>query len=351
MKTEFLAGIALFLTAPWILSCSGEDEAVAGPATGSQERIATVRTLVVEPESVSDVAVLSADLLPSRRATLAAEVAGNVEALSVELGQRVRKGQVLARIDTRALRQQLAEAEALFNQAQDRFDRAEKLFAKRSITKEQHIDAIAGRDVAEARLASARLLLEKSEVRAPWNGHVAAKRVEVGDYAGPGQPLIDLVAMDRLKVRAPASAADVPYLRIGVPVVVRVDVFAGETFEGEVVRMGAELDPSTRTLEVEAEIDNPDLRLRPGLFGRMELERRTLADALMVPLTSVIDFEDRKVIYVVNDGVAQLREVTLGPVMAQRVVVTSGLSSGDRFVVAGQQSVADGQRVIESEEG
>ena len=204
--------------------------------------------------------------------------------------------------------------------------------------------------MAEARLASARLQLEKSEVKAPWTGHVAEKRVEVGDYAAPGQPILDLVAMDRLKVTAPASAADVPYLKIGVPVTVRVDVFPGETFAGEVVRMGAELDPSTRTLEVVAEIDNQDLRLRPGLFGRMELERRVLADALLVPLTSIIDFERRKVVYVVQDGVAEMREVTLGPVVDQRVLVTDGLRAGDRFIVAGQQQVADGQRVVEAEE-
>ena len=330
-------------------ACGADGEATAEAPVVVQERVATVRTQVVELEEISDVAVFSADLLPMRRATLSAEVPGNIERLSVELGQRVRQGQVLARIDTRALRQQLAEAEALFNQAQDRFERAEKLFAKRSITKEQHIDAVAGREVAKARLASARLALEKSEVKAPWTGHVAAKRVEVGDYAAPGQPLVELVAMDRLKVKAPASAADVPFLRVGVPVVVKVDVFPGESFHGEVVRLGAELDPDTRTLDVEAEIDNQDLKLRPGLFGRMELERRLLSDALLVPLTSVVDFENRKVIYVVADGVAELREVSLGPVVGDRVVVEKGIAAGERLVVVGQQQVANGQRVLEGE--
>jgi membrane fusion protein (multidrug efflux system) len=245
----------------------------------------------------------------------------------------------------------VAEAEALYTQAQDRFERAEKLFAKRSITKEQQIDAVASRDVAEARLASVRLLLEKSEVKAPWTGHVAAKRVEVGDYAAPGQPLIELVAMEKLKVKAPASAADVPYLRVGVPVVVRVDVFPGEEFVGEVVRLGAELDPATRTLDVEAEIDNLDLKLRPGLFGRMELQRRQLPDALLVPLTAVVDYENQKVVYVVADGRAERRVVSLGPVVDARVVIEDGVTRGERLVVAGQQRVADGQPVVEGEVG
>lgn len=340
----------LLLTALLVGACGAGGEATAEAPAVVQERIATVRTQIVESEEISDVTVLSADLLPMRRATLSAEVPGNIEQLAIELGQRVRTGQVLARIDTRALRQQVAEAEALFNQAQDRFERAEKLFAKRSITKEQQIDAVAGREVAEARLASARLALEKSEVKAPWTGHVAAKRVEVGDYAAPGQPLVELVAIDRLKVRAPASATDVPYLRVGVPVVVKVDVYPGESFHGEVVRLGAELDPDTRTLDVEAEIDNQDLKLRPGMFGRMELERRVLSDALLVPLTAVVDFESRKVIYVVTDGAAELREVSLGPVIGERVVLEKGIATGERLVVAGQQQVANGQRVVEGEE-
>ena len=71
----------------------------------------------------------------------------------------------------------------------------------------------------------------------------------------------------------------------------------------------------------------------------------------MVPLTSVVDFESRKVVYVVTDGIAELREVTLGPVVGKRVLITEGLASGDRYIVAGQQHVADGQRVIESEAG
>ncbi|TNF75404.1 MAG: efflux RND transporter periplasmic adaptor subunit [Acidobacteria bacterium] len=315
-----------------------------------EERVALVRTLEIEPEEVTDLAVLSADLLPRRRATLAAEVPGVIEELSVEMGDRVEAGRVLVRIDTRALRQQVAEAEALFVQAQDRYERAESLFERRSITKQAHIDAVAARDVAQARLGAVRLALEKSEVKAPWSGRVAAKRVEVGDYAAPGQPLLELVEVRRLKVRAPASAADVPYLRIGAPVIVRVDVLPGEEFEGEVVRLGAELDPDTRTLDVEAELDNPEGRLRPGMFGRMEIPRQTLSAALLVPLAAVVDFEADKVVYVVEDERARRQIVSMGPVVGDRVVVTAGVTAGDRVVVSGQQGVADGQRVTDVEE-
>jgi len=335
-----------------LIACGGGGEADSSePVLAPAERVAYVRSLEVQPEEITDLALLSADLLPLRRATLAAEVPGRVEELRVDVGDRVRTGQILVRIDTRALRQQIAEAEALHVQAVDRFERAERLYEKRSITKERHIDAVAGKDVAEARLNSAQLALAKSELKAPWAGSVAAKRVEVGDYASPGLPLLELVAVNRLKVKAAASASDVPYLSVGAPVTVRVDVFPGEEWQGKVVRLGAELDSGTRTLVVEAEIDNSEGRLRPGLFGRLEVPRRVLPGALLVPLASVVDYESEKILYVVAEGVAQRRTIVLGPTVGDRVVIASGLEPGDHVVVGGQQQVADGQTVIEAEEG
>jgi membrane fusion protein (multidrug efflux system) len=347
-----MRNLLLLAVTPLVLvACGGNTEASSDATLPAEELAATVRTLTVQATEVTDLAVLSADLLPSRRATLASEVSGTVQELTVDVGDRVGRGSLVARIDTRALRQQVAEAEALFRQALDRFERAEKLFAKRSITREHHLDAMASRDVAEARLASAKLALEKSEIKAPWSGRVAARHVEVGDYAGPGQPILDLVAVDRLKVRAPASAADVPYLEIGTPISVTVDVLPGEVFIGKVVRLGAELDTGTRTLDVEAELDNSDGRLRPGYFGTLQLPRRVIPDAILIPLISIIDFEDYRAVYVVEDGQAQLRRVELGPIVGEKAVVTSGVVDGDKVIIAGLQQVADGLRVIEGEAG
>jgi RND family efflux transporter MFP subunit len=162
---------------------------------------------------------------------------------------------------------------------------------------------------------------------------------------------LELVAVNRLKVRAAAPASDVPYLSIGAPVIVRIDVYPGEEWQGTVVRLGAELDPDTRTLIVEAEIDNSQGRLRPGLFGRLEVSRRVLSEALLVPLASVVDYEREKVLYVVESDVAHRRTIELGPTVGERVVVVSGLEPGEHVVVSGQQRVADGQKVIEAEEG
>jgi membrane fusion protein (multidrug efflux system) len=330
----------------------GSEEAVPPPP---EERTVRVRVLTVAPEAVTDYLNLPADLLPDRRAVLAAEVPGTVDTLRVQDGQRVAAGELLAAVDTRALRQEAAEAEALFEQAADEHRRAEALFEKRSVTRSALVEAKTARDVAEARLASVRLRLEKSRVEAPWPGTVAARRVEVGDYVAPGQAMFELVDARRLKVRAPVPATDVPFVEVGEPVEIEVSSLPGELFQGRVARLAAELDPGARTLDLEAELDNPDGLLKPGMLARLRIPRQVFTEALLVPLDAVVDLEETRAVYVVAGGAgsadlraplrAERREVTLGPTLGERVVVESGLAPGDRVIVEGQSRVAPGQRV------
>jgi len=349
--------LALLLPLCLTAACGGGSQA-AGDASGQGVPEATpeppappattVRTASPTVEDVVDTAVLPAELLPRRRAVLAAEVPGTVEAIHFEAGNRVGSGALLVQVDTRAQQQAVAEAEALDRQARDQHQRAEALFEKRSITREQVVDATAARDVAAARLASARLGLDKSRIEAPWGGRIAERHVEVGDYVVPGQPVAELVDVDRLKVRAPAPGTDVPYLEVGTRVLIRVDALPDETFSGKVTRLATEVDRASRTLSVEAEIDNPGERLRPGMLARLEIPRQTLAGALTVPLGAVVDLGGTDVLYVVEGERARRREVSLGPVVGSRVVVEAGLGPEDRVIIEGAQQVADGQRVIEA---
>jgi membrane fusion protein (multidrug efflux system) len=342
-----LAALALLLGLPLAAACGGATEGEVDPAA-EEERTAVVRTVMPSLETVVDRAELSADLLPDRRAVLAAEVAGVVDVMRVEVGQRIGAGQLVAAVDTRALAQALAEAEAYHRQATAQHQRATSLYEKRSITQQQLLDAVTAKDVADSRLASVRLDLDKSRIRAPWGGEVAAKRVEVGDYVTPGQPVIELVDATTLKVRAPAPAVDVPFLEIGSPVTIRVDAYPGEVFTGRLVRFGAELDPRARSLDVEAEIANRDGRLKPGMSARLEVPRRTIEDAVLVPLEALVDLGEQRAVFVVEGGVARRRVVELGPVVGDRVVVLSGVAAGEPVVVDGEQRIADGQAVREA---
>jgi membrane fusion protein, multidrug efflux system len=199
------AAAAAGLLALWTAACGGDGEAKAPEAPA--ERVAQVRALELRPQRVVDVASLPADLAPLHRATLAAEVGGAIESVRAELGQAVARGQLLATIDERSLAQAVAEAEALLRQAALQFERAQNLFDRRAVTKAQLLDAVTNRDVAEARLATTRLALDKARLRAPWSGRIAARHVEIGSFVALGTPLFELVDASRVKVRAPARSA------------------------------------------------------------------------------------------------------------------------------------------------
>jgi len=349
-----------------LAGCGGsEDAATAEEASpegasssevpNAETRRVEVRTVIVQPEEIQDIGSLPADLLPARRALLASEVPGTVERLFADEGQRVRAGASLAAIDTRALEQEVAEAVAVDRRAEARFKRATSLFEKRSITQQQLLDAVTDRDVAQARLATAKLRLSKSRIKAPWSGEIASRRVEVGDYVTPGQGVMEIVDTSTLKVRAPAPAADVPFLEVGAPVTLRLEGYESEDTEpgaglarGKIVRLAAELDSSTRTLDVEAEIPNDDGRLRPGLFGSLEVVRRTIPAALMVPLSALIDLGGEDGLYVVENDQALRRTVRVSRIIGERALVSEGLQAGDHVVLAGQEQLADGQPVRES---
>jgi len=339
--SRWITSIALL--AP-LLGCGEE----AGPveAAPAPERVAQVRTTTLEPRAVVDRTSIPGDILPLRRATLAAEVGGAVESVQVELGQAVASGQLLATIDERALAQSVAEAEAVLRQAELQHERARNLFDRRAITKAQLLDAVTSRDVAQARLESARLQLDKARVRAPWSGRIAERRVETGAFVTPGAPLFDLVDASRVKVRAPARSADVPFLEVGREVTIRVDALPGELFTAQVARLGAELDTASRTLAVEAELPNRDGRLRPGMLARIEVPRQALPAALVVPMSALVDLGGTKAVWTVVEGRAVRRDVTLGPVVGEDVVVR-GVEPGTRVIVEGWHLVGEGQKVEE----
>lgn len=328
------------------VAACGSDEAPAAEDGGvTEERPTLVQVETVEPRPAVETIEVAADVMAARRATLAAEVEGTVEAVEVDLGDRVSAGDVLVRIDTRSIATEVEEAEANYGQAEEDAARAEALYEKRSITHDRLTTARTTLEVARARLESARIRLAKSTIRAPWDGEVAARDVEVGDFVEVGQGVLDLVQTDCLEIQAEVAAEDAPYVRQGETATLRLQSLPGETFEAKIVRIGAALNPTSRTLPIEVEIDNPGGRLKPGMFGRLTLPRRQLEAALLVPLASLVDYEDGKVVYVVDEGVARRRRVRPGAVIGARVVIEEGLTAGDRVIVRGQDQVADGQPV------
>ncbi len=290
----------------------------------------------------------------------------------VHAGDRVRKGQVLARLDDelvrtqidrveaqlRATRAQIRAADARIAMLKKDVRRAQDLFS-RGVSPRQQLDhaeaklrvAEAERDAAEAQqkaldetLQELRLKLSYHVLTAPWDGTVLARHTDPGDVTSVARPLITLARLDRLKLRVQVAEEDYPRVRPGQPARVRVDAAGSRWIRAKVARVLPGLDPVTHTGEVEIHLDAGGTALRPGMFARARVEVGA-HEGVLVPRDALRKIPGSGVwfVYVVTpEGRAERRDVTLGLSLGPKVEVLSGVKAGEAVVTRGEGVVRTG---------
>ena len=283
---------------------------------------------------------------------------GYVDRVHVDFGDKVKKGQLLAEMEQEELALEvevqesaLKQAEANFIRAQAEYTRAKELAAENLIP-EQRLDANeADYKVTEARvrtaekiLALARKRLRDTRIVSPVNGFVQERFVNPGEYKQDASQLLELVVVNPLKLRAPVPERFAAASMIGMPLRVEVEALPGQVFEGTLTRMAARVDHRTRSLRIEAEIPNPDGKLRPGYFARITGVLGE-EDALFIPRTGLARFAGVERIFVVEDNVITSREVTSGMEDGDWIEIAKGLSEGETVAVSALNRLADGMTV------
>jgi membrane fusion protein (multidrug efflux system) len=318
-----------------------------------------VHAATIEPEAVTPTSMATAEILANRQSNMRSETAGRVVDVLIEAGDRVEEGQVLLRLDvgrpasaTQAANAAVAQSEARLTQAERELGRTKKLVQTGGLP-EQRLDdaqdavrlASAARDAARAEARLARRGLTDAVVRAPFGGTIVERMVELGEYLAPGSPLLTLADTSVLKARVlldPREAIDVS---VGSKALVSVYARPQETFSGKVVRVGEVIDPRTRRLPVEIELEDHRGRLRPGLVARFSVETGESTMVMRVPLDGVFERFGSQHVYVVENGIARRRAIVLGPVRAGFAEVTQGIEPGETIVVKGVTRVVDGSKV------
>ena len=318
-----------------------------------------VHAAIIEPEAVTPISVATAEILANRQSHMRSETAGRVVDVLVEAGDRVEEGQVLLRLDvgrpasaTQAANAAVAQSEARLTQAERELGRTKKL-VKTGGLPEQRLDdaqdavrlASAARDAARAEARLARRGLTDAVVRAPFAATVVERTVELGEYLAPGSPLLTLADTSLLKARVlldPREAIDVT---VDSEATVSVHARPGEVFSGKVVRVGEVIDPRTRRLPVEVELDDHGGRLRPGLVARFSVVTGEPEMVMRVPLDGVFERFGSQHVYVIEDGIAWRRAIVLGLVRAGFAEVAGGIEPGETVVVKGVTRVVDGSKV------
>lgn len=343
----------------------------AGPPGGALARSVDVAT--VEVGTVRQQITLVGPLRAAETVDVTPKTNGRVVAMLVNLGDEVALGQVLARLEDEELQQQVQQSEAslevsrtmvrqreleLQNQ-RTMLGRARDLAARGLISAQELEETQNRHDVAEAQLNVAkaqlnqaeaglrelRIRLEQTRVKAPISGLVGRRFVDVGAFVSSNSPLVTLVKLETVELVAAVPERDMVKLDAGVVGTVHVDALPGRTFQGTVARISPLLDPQTRTAQVEIEIPNPDGALRAEMFARVELELSGSRSVLRVPREALVIRGEREGLYVVDDGTARFRFVTVGMTEESWVEIEEGVEEGELVVTQGANLLNDGDRV------
>ena len=333
-----------------MFSCSSADAVVDNKEAMSLPEVPGVRVEVAEVQPSPATVRLSfpAVVASPNDVTLAAPRGGPVESVLVQPGDRVRRGQVLARIDAAATRQQVIIAEAQSHQASEEFERLKKLGD--GVSPMQLLAAETQATVMEANAELARLAHARAVITSPVAGEVAWVGIDRGESANPGAPLLRVVSTDPVELNLSISDRDLPMLEIDSTVQFQSQALPG-LMEGTLTHISPAASPDTRTFMATVTLDNPGGELKPGMLGRVAIGRMVDEEALVIPQDWVVTRLDGTGVYVDDRGVAAWRDVELGTYIEDQVVIASGLESGERVVSTGARDLAEGDPLIVVRQG
>ena len=276
------------------------------------------------------------------RSTLEAKLSGRIDKMPVLLGQAVKAGQLVAHLDAAEIKARLDQAEASLQQAERDWKRTSGLFEQQAATRSDYDTADSRQRVAKAAVAEAQAIMGYVEVLAPFDGVVTKKWADVGDFASPGKPLIDIEDPSVLQLEADVPEAIASRIQQDARLAVRVGSVKGD-LAGTVREIAPTADPASRTFRVK--LDLPQTAgMMSGQFARL-LVPVGESSSVRVPASAVIQRGQLEILFVVANQRAQLHLVKTGRTIGDEVEILAGLNSGESVVVGGAALLVDGQPV------
>ena len=313
------------------------------------------------------------NLIGEATVAVAPRTAGRLQDVFVRLGDRVTRGQRIAKIEDFEIVEQVKQQEAAqevsaatirqreadLQLALTNVERSRNLFQRQLLPKQTLDDnearyqaAVAQIDLAKAqstqsraRLDELRINLANTVIISPVNGFVAKREVDPGAFVSQQAPVVDVVDISRVRLVVNVVERDLKELQAGDGAKVEVDAYPGETFQGRIARVAPVLDPATRTAPIEIEIANADFRLKPGMYARVGITTDIKKETLVIPINAVADLGGRRGVFQHVNGVAIFRTVELGTENDEVVEVLGGLADGDQVITTGARALRDGDRI------
>lgn len=311
--------------------------------------------VAVAPAVQADFPVMLAgigSLEATRQVMVAAEVDGRVAQILFTPGEAVKAGQLLVQLNDAPEQGELARLQAQARNARALLDRTRRLVPLQAATREQLDQAVADHEQAAADVRRVQALIDQKRIKAPFDGVLGVRRVNLGQFARAGDPLVSLTDASSLYANLTLPEQALGALRVGQPVAVTVDAHAGRVFPGKVTTVEPQVDPGTRTVRVQALLTNPDGALSAGMYAQGRIGLPDRPDVITVPETAVSYSAYGDSVYVVTPPEAGAAAPTVrqayvktGERLRGRVVVTEGLKAGDQVVTSGQLRLHNGAAV------
>jgi RND family efflux transporter MFP subunit len=342
---------------------------------------------------ISEHVLVVGNLIGAATVEAVPKINGRLQTVNVQLGDPVRRGQIVAKVEDREIQEQVKQAEAQFNvsRATIRQREADLKLAKTNLernkslldrellprqtfddTEARHQAALAQVDLAKAqfeqassRLDELRINLGNTVIASPVDGFVGKRYLDPGAFVGPNTPVASLVDIRSVRMVANLVEKDVKRVAVGTQAAVEVDAFPGETFAGRVSRLAPVFDPATRTAEMEIEVANPGFRLKPGMYARVQLKVASRNEALTVPSNALVMVGGKQGVFTAAENapargdarpaaqpgpgatlVAKFIPVETGIREAQQVEILGGLADGTQVVTTGAGALKDGDRIV-----
>jgi membrane fusion protein (multidrug efflux system) len=273
------------------------------------------------------------------------EIAGRIDRIAFAEGQSVKKGALLATLDAAETRALVASSRVQAGLDKQRLERAADLHKKGFISQQalDEMQSTYARSAAKLREDEAKLA--KSEIRAPFPGVAGLRQVSEGAYVAAGTDIARLEKIDQLKLDFRVSETYFAQLRPGLAVSVAVDAFPQASFPGKIYAIEPAVDEQTRTVLVRARVANPQLKLRPGMFARVQLTLGVRENAVWIPEEAIVPRGQDSYVFRVVDGKAELVAVQTGMRKVGEVEIMKGIAAGDVVVTEGTQRLVPGMQV------
>jgi membrane fusion protein (multidrug efflux system) len=281
---------------------------------------------------------------------LAAEMSGPVSLVIPEEGARLKKDDIIIKIDSERLEAELARDRVELELQKKKLERRTLLVKRNLVSQQEYEDAKLATEQSAAALMLSQVALNKSTLKSPVKGILDRLSVDPGEYVREGTVVATMLQIDKLKALVDIPEKDVSFLAVGQDATVFVASVLDNNpqgIPGKIIHISYEADAATRTYRAKILVDNEKEILRSGMIVKVSFTRRVIKEAIAIPLSTLVDDNNSKVVYVAVDGRAVLRKIEISGIIGSQAIISDGLKVGDMLIVKGQHMISDGASVVE----